>query len=448
MDILAEAGSPFAQRDFTIGVATSSFQIEGDADNRELSIWDTFCNKPGKIADASHGLVACDHVNRIEEDLSIINALNVDAYRFSVSWPRIIRQDGSVNQQGLEFYGKILDTLARNNIKAYVTLYHWDLPQYLEDTGGWLNRKTADAFANYVDVVTKAFGDRVFSYATLNEPFCSAYLGYEIGVHAPGLVGKEYGKKAIHHLLLAHGKAMPIIRKNAPKAEAGIVLNFTPFYSNSSSEEDIRATKLAHDHHNDWYIKPLIHGEYPSLIEQIPLAHRPDIKDGDMDIIAAPLDYLGVNYYTRAKVKDDGTSDPCQLPPPEGSETTAMGWEVYPQGLTDLLIQLHTDYTLPPLLITENGLASDDFLNDEGEVNDTQRIRYLTTHLQAVANAMEAGVNITGYFVWSLLDNFEWALGYEKRFGIVYVDYSTQKRTLKASAKKLQNLLMQRKEML
>lgn len=243
-------------------------------------------------------------------------------------------------------------------------------------------------------------------------------------------------------------KPCPIIRNNAPEAEAGIVLNFTPFYSNSPSEQDIRATKLAHDHHNDWYIKPLIHGEYPSLIEQIPQAHRPDIQDGDMDIIAASIDYLGVNYYTRAKVKDDGTCDPCQLPPPEGSETTAMGWEVYPQGLTDLLIQLHTDYTLPPLIITENGLASDDFLNNEGEVNDTQRIRYLTTHLQAVANAMEAGVNITGYFVWSLLDNFEWALGYEKRFGIVYVDYSTQKRTLKASAKKLQNLLMKRKEML
>lgn len=448
MQILAKPGSPFAHADFTIGVATSSFQIEGDADSREVSIWDTFCDTPGKIADGSHGLVACDHINRLDEDLEIINALNVDAYRFSVSWPRIMKRDGSVNHQGLEFYIRLLDKLAERNIKAYVTLYHWDLPQYLEDEGGWLNRDTAFAFARYVDVVTKAFGEKVYSYATLNEPFCSAYLGYEVGVHAPGLVGKEYGKTAIHHLLLAHGLAMKVIRQNAPLIEAGIVLNFTPFYANSDSESDKRATKLAHDHHNDWYIKPLMHGCYPELISHIPSEHRPPIQEGDMDIIAASLDYLGVNYYTRAKVKDDGSADPCQLPPPEGCETTAMGWEVYPQGLTDLLLQLHNDFDLPPVIITENGLASDDVLTANGEVHDEQRISYLTTHLQAVADAIEQGVNITGYFVWSLLDNFEWALGYEKRFGIVYVDYDTQVRTLKASALRLQDLLRQRKEIL
>jgi beta-glucosidase len=425
MEILAQPGSPFMQSNFTMGVATSSFQIEGDADNREPSIWDTFCNTPGKIADGSHGLVACDHVNRLEEDLGIIDSLNVDAYRFSISWPRIIKKDGSVNQQGLDFYLALLAKLKQNNIKPYVTLYHWDLPQYLEDEGGWLNRKTAYAFAEYVDVVSKAFGDKVFSYATLNEPFCSAYLGYEVGIHAPGKVGKEFGKKAIHHLLLAHGLGMRVLRENVPNIESGVVLNFTPFYPNSNDEKDIRATKLAHDHHNDWYI-----------------------LDGDMDIISEKIDYLGVNYYTRAKVTDDGSEDPCQLPAPEGSETTAMGWEVYPQGLTDLLLQLHNDYPLPPLIITENGLASDDTLTKDGAVNDEQRIRYLTTHLQAVADAMEAGVNITGYFVWSLLDNFEWALGYEKRFGIIYVDYDTQKRTLKASALRLQQLLEERRKAL
>jgi beta-glucosidase len=446
MEILAKSGSPFTNKAFTIGVATSSFQIEGDAGNREKCIWDTFCEQPGKIADASHGLIACDHINRIEEDVAIIDSLHVDAYRFSISWPRVIRSDGTVNHEGLGFYISLLDKLAARNIKAYVTLYHWDLPQYLEDKGGWLNRDTAFAFAEYVDIVTKAFEGKVYSYATLNEPFCSAYLGYEVGIHAPGLIGKEYGKKAIHHLLLAHGLAMRVIRKNAPDIEAGIVLNFTPFYPNSTAEKDLKATQLAHDHHNDWYIKPLLHAQYPALINEIPVSHRPDIREGDLAIIAEKIDFLGVNYYTRAKVKDDGGEDPYQLPAPSDSEQTAMGWEVYPQGLTDLLVQLHHDYTLPPVIITENGLASDDNLV-AGEVNDEQRIRYLTTHLNAVAEAMAQGVHITGYFVWSLLDNFEWSLGYEKRFGIVYVDYATQQRTLKKSAKTLQRILEIRNEM-
>lgn len=445
MDITAKPGSPFADPSFTLGVATSSFQIEGGAEGREPCIWDTFCEQPGKIADGSHGLVACDHINLWKEDIALIASLNVDAYRFSISWPRIIRADGSVNQEGLDFYIGILDTLAQRNIKAYVTLYHWDLPQYLEDKGGWLNRDTAFAFAEYVDVVTKAFGDKVYSYATLNEPFCSAYLGYEVGVHAPGKVGKEYGKKAVHHLLLAHGLGMKVLRKNVPDTESGIVLNFTPFYPASDSDKDKTATKLAHDHFNDWYIRPIIEGEYPGLLESLPPEHCPLIEEGDMETISQPIDFLGVNYYTRAKVKDDGGEDPKQLDPPEDCEKTAMGWEVYPQGLTDLLLQLHNDYRLPPLLITENGLASDDHLID-GVVNDEQRIRYLQTHMDAVTEAVNQGVNITGYFVWSLLDNFEWALGYEKRFGIVYVDYETQKRTLKNSALALRKMLAQRKE--
>lgn len=445
MDITAKPGSPFADPSFTLGVATSSFQIEGGADGREPCIWDTFCAQPGKIADGSHGLEACDHINLWQDDIDLIASLNVDAYRFSISWPRIIRADGSVNQEGLDFYIGILDALAQRNIKAYVTLYHWDLPQYLEDKGGWLNRDTAFAFADYVDVVTKAFGDKVYSYATLNEPFCSAYLGYEVGIHAPGKIGKEYGKKAVHHLLLAHGLGMKVLRNNVPGIESGIVLNFTPFYPASETDKDKQATKLAHDHFNDWYIRPIIEGEYPELLAQLPSEHCPVIEDGDMEVISQPIDFLGVNYYTRAKVQDDGSDDPNQLEPPEDCEKTAMGWEVYPQGLKDLLLQLHNDYRLPPILITENGLASDDHLVD-GEVNDEQRIRYLQTHMDAVTEAVEAGVNITGYFVWSLLDNFEWALGYEKRFGIVYVDYDTQKRTLKNSALALRKMLAKRKE--
>ncbi len=445
MDITAKPGSPFADPSFTLGVATSSFQIEGGADGREPCIWDTFCEQPGKIADGSHGLEACDHINLWQDDIELIASLNVDAYRFSISWPRIIRADGSVNQEGLDFYIGILDALTQRNIKAYVTLYHWDLPQYLEDEGGWLNRKTAYAFAEYVDVVTKAFGDKVYSYATLNEPFCSAYLGYEVGVHAPGKVGKEYGKKAVHHLLLAHGLGMKVLRKNVPDIESGIVLNFTPFYPASDTDKDKAATKLAHDHFNDWYIRPIIEGEYPGLLETLPPEHCPLIEDGDMETISQPIDFLGVNYYTRAKVQDDGSEDPKQLDPPADCEKTAMGWEVYPQGLTDLLLQLHNDYRLPPLLITENGLASDDHLID-GVINDEQRIRYLQTHMDAVSEAVKQGVNITGYFVWSLLDNFEWALGYEKRFGIVYVDYETQKRTLKNSALAFREMLAKRKK--
>lgn len=443
MKLSAPAGSIFASPDFTVGVATSSFQIEGAADAREASIWDTFCQQPGAIADSSDGVLACDHVNRWQEDLALVASLNVDAYRFSVSWPRIMRADGSVNQDGLAFYKQLLDFLNAHNIKAYVTLYHWDLPQYLEDRGGWLNRDTAHEFARYAEVVATAFGDKVFSYATLNEPFCSAYLGYETGVHAPGKASRAYSKKAVHHLLLAHGLAMPILRQCAPNAESGIVLNFTPYYPASDSLADKTAVKLAHAHHNDWYVRPLLTGEYPALLNDLPEEEKPEIVPGDMQIISAKNDYLGVNYYTRAKVRHGDDRGFQILDPDSEVPTTAMGWEVYPQGLTDLLLQLHRDFTLPPVLITENGMACDDTLID-GKVEDVKRIEYLQSHMNAVDKAAREGVHITGYFVWSLLDNFEWALGYTKRFGIVYVDYPTQQRTLKQSAKALRSMLATR----
>ncbi|MGO2128533.1 MAG: GH1 family beta-glucosidase [Pseudoalteromonas prydzensis] len=435
------ANSPLLSKEFTFGVATASFQIEGGADSRLPCIWDKFCATPGKIADNSNGLVACDHYNNWANDIELIDSLGVDAYRLSISWPRVIKADGSLNPVGVKFYTDILDELARRNIKAFVTLYHWDLPQHLEDKGGWLNRNTAFAYAKYVDLVSKAFAERVYSYATLNEPFCSSYLGYEIGVHAPGKVGREFGRKAAHHLLLGHGLAMQVLAKNSPNALNGIVLNFTPCYPVSQSEADLKATAFADDYINQWYMRPVMEGKYPDIIEQLPIEQRPDIHPGDMEIIAQPLDYLGVNFYTRLhyQASDDDFYDER----PHQGPLTDIGWEIYPQALTELLVSLNEKYTLPPVYITENGAAMKDTLAN-GEVNDLDRISYYQQHLTALHNATLQGVRVDGYFAWSLMDNFEWAEGYLKRFGIVYVDYHTQQRTVKASGLAYSNLITSR----
>ncbi|WP_024610077.1 GH1 family beta-glucosidase [Pseudoalteromonas sp. TB64] len=422
--------SPLLSKNFVYGVATASFQIEGGSDDRLPCIWDTFCDTPNKIVDSSDGHTACDHYNLWRDDINIIESLGVDAYRLSISWPRVMTQNGQLNPVGVKFYTDILDELKRRNIKAFVTLYHWDLPQYLEDEGGWLNRQTAYAFEHYVNLITKAFGERVHSYATLNEPFCSAFLGYEIGIHAPGKIGKEYGRKAAHHLLLAHGLAMTVLKQNSPNTLNGIVLNFTPCYSLTQSDEDLKATAFADDYLNQWYIKPIIDGQYPNIINQLPLSHQPDIHEGDMELISQSIDYLGINFYTRQVYKAHPT-DIYEPIAPTGP-LTDMGWEIYPQSFTDLLVSLNKTYTLPPIYITENGAAMPDTYNN-GEVNDLDRLNYYNDHLNAVHNAVEQGVTIHGYFAWSLMDNFEWAEGYLKRFGIVYVDYKTQQRTIKKS---------------
>lgn len=435
-------GSLLNRKDFTFGVATSAFQIEGGVDSRLPNIWDAFCEVKGAISDNSNGDIACRHIDFWQQDIDLIESLGVDAYRFSISWPRVMNLDGSVNQQGLDFYIQILDTLKRKNIKAFVTLYHWDLPLHLENQGGWLNRETAYRFAEYAEVVSKAFGDRVYSYATLNEPWCSAYLGYEIGVHAPGIKRPEMGKKAIHHLLLAHGLALQVLNRNAPDAKNGIVLNFTPCYADSDNIEDKKAAEIADTHFNHWYIQPLMEGRYPKLMEQLPEDWHPDIRTGDMEVIAQPMDYLGINYYTRAVYRACNAAGFVQLQP-ENVPTTDMGWEVYPQGFTDLLVQMHERYQLPPVYITENGAATVDELID-GQVEDIERISYFQSHLEAVHQAVLAGVNIQGYFAWSLMDNFEWALGYEKRFGLVHVDYPTQTRTIKNSGLAFRQFLQQR----
>ncbi len=424
------AQSEMLSKDFTYGVATASFQIEGGTDSRLPCIWDTFCNTPNKIVDKSNGEIACDHFNRWQDDINLIDSLGVDAYRLSISWPRVLNEAGELNQAGVKYYLNILDRLKSKNIKAFVTLYHWDLPQHLEDKGGWLNRETAYKFRDYVDLISAIFGNRVHAYATLNEPFCSAFLGYEVGVHAPGIVGKEFGKKAAHHLLLAHGLAMEVLARNSPNTLNGIVLNFTPCYPESDSLADINAADFADDYLNQWYIKPIFDGKYPEIMSQLPTEHQPEIHDGDMAIIAHDMDFLGINFYTRAIYRADADEHFLQIEPPE--PRTDMGWEIYPKAFTELLVSLNEKYTLPPVYITENGAAMADKIID-GVVNDQDRLDYYQQHLNAVNDAIEQGVQVNGYFAWSLMDNFEWAEGYLKRFGIVHVDYETQVRTIKAS---------------
>lgn len=442
MNISVPKTSRLRSKEFTFGVATASFQIEGGADSRLESIWDRFCATPGTIRDGSNGLVACDHYNRWQEDVDLIEYLGVDAYRFSLSWPRVIDRDGNLDKTGIAFYSNLLDQLNAKGIKPFVTFYHWDLPQHLQDNGGWLNRETAIKFRDYVDLVSKEFGDRVFSYATLNEPFCSAYLGYEIGIHAPGMVGPQYGKKAAHNLLLAHGMAMKVLARNSPKSLNGIVLNFSPCYSRTDKPEDIEAARLADINLNRWYIEPILNGKYPDLLNTLPEDHKPEILLGDMELISHPIDYMGVNYYTREFYQKSPTNGFEKAESPSGKKT-AMGWEIFPQGLTDLLVSLSDQYNLPPVYITENGAAMSDTLKN-GRVVDTERVAYYQSHIKAVDNAINQGVDIRGYFAWSLLDNFEWSEGYAKRFGIVHVDYETQKRTVKASGKALGDFLKQR----
>ncbi len=436
--------SVMTKSSFLYGVATASFQIEGGVDHRLPCIWDTFCATEGKIADGSNGDVACDHYNRWQQDVELIDYLDVDAYRLSISWPRVIKEDGTVNQQGMAFYINVLDALKAKGIKAFVTLYHWDLPQYLEDNGGWLNRDTAYKFQEYTAHVVEAFGDRVHAYATLNEPFCSGFLGYEEGIHAPGKTGQANGRKAIHHLLLAHGLAMQVLQEKSPNTLNGIVLNFTPGYSLTDSEADIAATARANDYHNYWYAKPIFDGEYPAVIDLLAEENRPDIFDGDMDVISQPLDFLGINFYTRVRYQASETQlfEEVRV---EGIPRTDIGWEIYPQAFTDLLVDLNTRYKLPPVYITENGASIDDVIED-GVVNDVRRIDYYNQHLNALNNAIEQGVDVQGYFAWSLMDNFEWAEGYLKRFGVVYVDYQTQQRTIKASGLAYKQLLSERQD--
>lgn len=443
MKLSLPADSRLLTPEFIFGVATSSFQIEGDRAGRLESIWDRFCATPGKIRDGSNGDVACDHINRWADDVALIDSLAMDAFRLSLSWPRLMDEQGALREQGVAFYRQLLSALKARGIKTFVTLYHWDLPQYLEDLGGWVNRDTAYQFRHYADLVSQALGELVDSYATLNEPFCSAYLGYEAGIHAPGQQSQAMGRQAAHHLLLAHGLAMPVLRQNAPHASHGIVLNFTPCYADTPADQG--ATQWADEYFNQWYIKPLFDRSYPACLHSLPASVQPVVLDGDFDIIAAPLDFLGVNFYTRQVYRSDGSAPyGHQLVAQPDAPHTDIGWEIYAPALTELLINLHQRYRLPPVYITENGAAMADQLVD-GQVNDLDRLDYYQQHLLAVDTAVRAGVDVRGYFAWSLLDNFEWAEGYLKRFGIVYVDYGTQQRIVKASGLALRDLSASRR---
>lgn len=416
---------------FVWGVATSAFQIEGGTptDGRGASIWDTFCERPGAISDRSNGLVACDHYNRLEDDLDLLVQLGIPAYRFSIAWPRVQPDGrGEWNQQGLEFYDRLISGLEQRGIAAYLTLYHWDLPQALQDIGGWANRETAILFASYAREIAKRYGNRVTSIATHNEPWVVAMLGHDTGIFAPGIKDRKSAMQVSHHLLLSHGLAVQAMRRLGITADMGIVLNQSPIYPLTANADDIAKTRLEDGMLVRWYMDPLLLGSYPQDVLDHLGANAPSTEPGDMEIIATPIDFIGINYYTRNFASHD---NPWQ-PEPGPLGVTDMGWEVYPEGLTDLLLRLNRDYPLPALYITENGAAYPDQPNGL-RIEDTKRLTYLQTHIDAVADAITAGVDVRGYFAWSLFDNFEWALGYSKRFGIVYVDFATGHRIPKDS---------------
>jgi beta-glucosidase len=418
--------------DFVWGVATSSFQIEGGAveDGKGPSIWDRFCRVPGAIADQSDGDIACDHYHRWSTDLDLIAGLGVDAYRFSVSWPRVQPSgSGRWNEKGLDFYERLVDGLLARGVKPYLTLNHWDLPDELQRDGGWANRDTVQHFVDYALGMQARLGDRISAITTHNEPWVMAVMGHETGIFAPGVKKRAMAMQVAHHLLLSHGLALQALRAQGCKAKLGIVLNLSPVQAATDSPADRAKAVLEDGRLLRWYMDPLFQARYPQDVLEFLGPDAPHVLPGDLQAIATPMDFLGLNYYSRHVVSAAGPWDVHG----SGREVTDMGWEVYPEGLTELLLRLQRDYPLPPIYVTENGAAFKDQLVD-GRVRDPQRADYIARHIAAVAQAMQQGVHIQGYMVWSLLDNFEWASGYEKRFGIVHVDYASQRRTQKDSA--------------
>ncbi len=414
---------------FLWGVATAAYQIEGAAqeDGRGPSIWDRFSHTPGKTRNGDTGDVACDHYHRYAEDVALIAALGVDAYRFSFAWSRVQPLgQGAWNPKGLDFYDRLVDALLAKGIQPHATLYHWDLPQALQDQGGWGNRDTTQRFADYAEHMVRRLGDRLITLATHNEPWCTAELGHATGKFAPGATDPALALQVSHHLLLSHGLAMQAMRALSPRCALGIVLNQSSATPATHSGADEGMARAQFDGFVRWYMDPLLRGTYPSSPE---LQRRPQVADGDMAVICQPLDFLGINYYTRiwASSAQPPLPTPCEL------GVTDMGWEIYPQGLSELLFTLHREYRLPPIYITENGMAHPDVLQG-GAVDDLPRIDYVRRHLEALAHARAEGVDVRGYFYWSLMDNYEWDSGYGKRFGLLHVDYQTQQRTPKRSA--------------
>lgn len=416
--------------DFVWGAATAAYQIEGawNEDGKGESIWDRFTHTPGTIADASTGDVACDHYHRYPQDIALMKMLGLRAYRFSIAWPRVLPTGaGAVNERGLDFYDRLVDALLDAGIEPYPTLYHWDLPQALQDGGGWGKRDIVGYFADYATLMAKRLGDRVKNWTTLNEPWVIAFMGHRSGEHAPGLQDEKLALQVAHHLLVAHGAATDALRANGRDARVGIVLNLWPNETMHGTSEEIAEAEHGWQMNAGWFLDPLFRANYPRAIWDAYGDKQPRVLPGDMAQIARALDFWGINYYSRHVV---GAPEP--LP---DSEYTEMGWEVHAPALERMLVRLNDEYVLPPTFITENGAAFADEFNGDGQVRDPRRTAYLHSHLQAVARAIAQGVNMGGYFVWSLMDNFEWAWGYTKRFGVVYVDYATQTRVVKDSAK-------------
>jgi len=446
--------------DFWWGVATSAYQIEGahDAGGRTPSIWDTFSRTPGKVHNGDSGDVAVDHYHRWAEDFDQLSALGVNAYRFSAAWPRVQPGGrGQANPAGLDFYERLTDGLLERGIKPVLTLYHWDLPQELEDAGGWANRDTAYRFAEYAGYLADRLGDRISQWTTHNEPWCAAYLGYAAGAHAPGRTEPAAALAAVHHLLLSHGLAVQAIESSlGHRPETSITLNLFAVRGATDSAEDQEAVRRIDGIANRVFLDPLLRGSYPAdvLEDTARITDWSFVRDGDLAVINQPLSVLGVNYYSPTVVcagdtpgRDESGADqeghhgPSCYPGSEhlrfpriAGSHTAMDWPIDAESLYSLLTRLHRDYPGTPLMITENGMAAEDYAGPDGRINDPERISYLTDHLDAAARAIAAGVDLRGYFQWSLLDNFEWSYGYSKRFGLLYVDYPSQRRTWKASA--------------
>jgi beta-glucosidase len=424
--------------DFMWGCSTSSFQIEGAASEagRVPSIWDHFAEQVGRIRDGSDARVACDHYHRWQEDLDIAQQMGLNAYRFSISWPRvIIDATGTINEEGLQFYSDLVDGMLARGLQPWATLYHWDLPQYLQEQGGWENRATVYAYLNFADVVSRRLGDRIKNWITHNEPWCTAMHGNWDGMHAPGKRDFRIALQVCHHVLLSHGLAVPLLRQNVPDAKVGIALSLHPLRPATTAAKDVEATRRHDGLRNRWFLDPLHGRGYPQDIWELAGAAAPQVQRGDLEAIAAPLDFLGVNYYFPEVIQDAPSNPPLatSVVHDPDCERTAFGWEVAPQGMASLLHRIQRDYQPAPMYLTENGCTYDDVLEADGSIRDTKRRDYFIRHLAVLREVIREGIDVRGYFAWSLIDNFEWAEGYVRRFGLVYIDFQTQQRTLKMS---------------
>ncbi|MGZ8527411.1 MAG: GH1 family beta-glucosidase, partial [Candidatus Limnocylindrales bacterium] len=426
---------------FRWGVATSAYQVEGawDEDGRGPSVWDAFVRRPYRVVDGSTGDVACDHYHRMPEDVDLMRSLGIGAYRFSIAWPRVIPSGrGPINRPGLDFYDRLVDQLRAAGIAPYATLNHWDLPIDLERTGGWTDRATVDAFVEYAGVLFDRLGDRVAGWVTHNEPGCQAFLGHGTGLHAPGRCDMSAAYQVVHHLLLSHGRAVQAFRASGAVGPIGIALNPQWYVAASDDPADHAARRRVWANAVDLFLDPIVHGRYPSDLTDWIDQHRPAVAPGDLETIHQPIDFVGLNYYTAERIRWDvegsllkAGSEPYSEP---GWGQTTMGWGIAPAGLTAVLLEIHDRYPDLPIVMTENGCAIDDQPDSDGHIDDQDRINYLREHIRALATAMDRGVDVRGYFAWTLFDNFEWSWGYTKRFGLCAIEPGTGRRILKASA--------------